>query len=78
MTNGELSVFLLTYMSPNTNVTHIVPKQNWCHFEALECIFHLNLKIIPSVNQLTHKSTKYSVSKHMVDPVHLDAMEKCL
>ena len=22
----------------------IVPKQNWCHFEALECIFHLNLK----------------------------------
>ena len=53
MTNGELSVFLLTYMSPNTNVTHIVPKQSWCHFEALECIFHLNLKIIPSVNQLT-------------------------
>ena len=32
----------------------IVSKQGWCHFEALECIFHLKLKKIPSVNQLTH------------------------
>ena len=47
----------------------IVPKQNWCNFEALECIFHLNLKKIPSVNQLTHNHAFYSVSEHMVDPV---------
>ena len=32
----------------------MVSKQGWCHFEALECIFHLNLKKIPSVNHLTH------------------------
>ena len=54
MTNGELSVFLLTYMSPNTNVILIVPKQNWFHFEALEFIFHLNLKKFPpSISWLT-------------------------
>ena len=32
----------------------MVSKQDWCHFEALECILHLNLKKFPSVNQLTH------------------------
>ena len=32
----------------------IVSKQGWCHFEALECIFHLNLKKFHSGNQLTH------------------------
>ena len=47
------SCFLLTYMSL-TPMVLIVSKQGWCHFEALECIFHLNLKKIPSVNQLTH------------------------
>ena len=77
MTNGELSVFLLTYISPNTNVILIVPRQNWCRFEALECIFHLNLKKIPSVNQLTHNTTKYSVSKHMVDPVSCLSERHC-
>ena len=33
---------------------NLLNKEEDKHFEALECIFHLNLKKIPSVNQLTH------------------------
>ena len=47
----------------------IAPKQNWCHFEALECIFHLNLKKNSLRQSADSQSTKYSVSEHMVDPV---------
>ena len=69
MINGELSVFLLTCMSPNvTPMLLMVSKQGWCHFEALECIFHLNKK--KSLRQSADsQSTKYSVSEHIVDPV---------
>ena len=51
MINSELNVFLLTCMSP---MLLMVSKQGWCHFEALECIFHLNLKKFPpSISWLT-------------------------
>ena len=47
----------------------MVSKQAWCHFEALECIFHLNLKKNFLRQSADSQSTKYSVSEHMVDPV---------
>ena len=47
----------------------MVSKQGWCHFEALECIFHLNLKKNSLRQSANSQSTKYSVSEHMVDPV---------
>ena len=46
MINGELSVFLLTLFHL-TSMLLMVSKQGWCYFEALECIFHLNLKNFP-------------------------------
>ena len=53
MINGELNFFcwLVCHLTP---MLLMVSKHGWCHFEALECIFHLKLKKIPSVNQLTH------------------------
>ena len=47
----------------------MVSKQGWCHFEALECIFHLNLKKNSLRQSADSQSTKYSVSEHMVDLV---------
>ena len=68
MINGELSVFLLTYMSPNTNVTHSI-KARLVSFWS----FGMYLSFEPKKNSLRQsadsQSTKYSVSEHMVDPV---------
>ena len=49
--NWVFFCWLVCHLTP---MLLMVSKQGWCHFEALECIFHLNLKKIPSVNQLTH------------------------
>ena len=69
MTNCELSIFLLTCMSPNTNVTHGI-KVRLVSFWS----FGIYLSFEPKKNSLRQsadsQSTKYSVSKHMVDPVY--------
>ena len=69
MTNGEMGCFLADLYVTLTPMLLIAPKQNWCHFEALECIFHLNLKKNSLRQSADSQSTKYSVSEHMVDPV---------
>ena len=46
-TRGHLSIF------PLTPKLLRAPKQSWCHFEALECSFHLSQENFHSFYQLT-------------------------
>ena len=70
MINGELSVFLLTCMSANTNVTHGI-KARLMSFWS----FGMYLSFEPKKNSFRQsadsQSTKYSVSELMVDPVYV-------
>ena len=68
MINGELSVFLLTCMSPNTNVTHGI-KAKLVSFWSFEMYLSFEPKKISFRQSADSQSTKYSVSKLMVDPV---------
>ena len=47
-------VFLCWLKCHLTPISLIAPKQHWCHFEALECIFHFNKENFLSFHQLTH------------------------
>ena len=68
MINGELSVFLLTCMSPNTNVTHGI-KTRLVSFWSFGMYLSFESKNNSLRQSADSQSTKYSVSKHMVDPV---------
>ena len=46
-----------------------VPKQSWCHFEALECIFHFGYEIFSFLSSADSQSRKESVPELMVNPV---------
>ena len=60
MINGELSVFLLTYMSPNTNVTHSI-KARLVSFWSFGMYLSFEKKI-PSVNPLTQNQQNTAFS----------------
>ena len=46
-------VFLCWFKCHGTPILLIAPRQIWCHFEALECIFHLSKENFRSFHQLT-------------------------
>ena len=69
MTNGELSVSLLTYMSPNTNVTHST-KAKLVSFWSFGMYLSFEPKRISLRQSADSQSTKYSVSELMVNPVN--------
>ena len=68
MINGELSVFLLTCMSPNTNVTHGI-KAKLVSFRSFGMYLSFESKRKSLRQSADSQSTKYSVSELMVDPV---------
>ena len=47
-----------------------VAKQNWCHFEALECTFHFGQEKFSLLSSADSQSRKDSVPELMLNPVH--------
>ena len=43
----------LCWLKWHLTISLIAPKQYWCHFEALECIFHFDKENFLSSHQLT-------------------------
>ena len=68
MINSELSVFLLTYVSPNTNITHGI-KERLVSFRSFGMYLLFEPKKISLRQSADSQSTKYSVSELMVDLV---------